>query len=275
MPSTRYTKIQICSVILVMLGVIITTLSASTLQPSHAQATAEPFTLDVYVYSKGIFILSVSLVLSGFLGLLQDRAHAQYTRLRVPPAVDSPRRRQNGSVSQSQKEETGPAWQESMFYLHFLALPMFFFIRKDISTQLDIINLGPVTSLPLPHFLSFSPTNYPSTLPHPFTVPTAYIPLLANACTQLLCVAGVNRLTTHMSSLTVTLVLAVRKATSLVVSAVFLRPTDGGLKMMWIGAALVMIGTVGYSVGSGGSVRSDDVKIDKLAAGAESKSKSD
>jgi UDP-xylose/UDP-N-acetylglucosamine transporter B4 len=79
-------------------------------------------------------------------------------------------------------------------------------------------------------------------------LPKALLYLLVNTCTQLLCVVGVNRLTGRVSSLTVTLILTVRKAVSLLLSvAVYGGPQN---MKMWAGAALVFIGTITYSTGS-------------------------
>ena len=50
------------------------------------------------------------------------------------------------------------------------------------------------------------------------SIPHIYLPLVLNTLTQLLCIAGVNRLTTRVSALTVNLVLVIRKAMSLVIS---------------------------------------------------------
>ena len=158
---------------------------------------------------------------------------------------------------------------------------------------------------------------YPLTLS--MSIPHVYLPLILNTVTQLLCVAGVNRLTTRVSALTVTLVLVVRKATSLIISVVGVAqtarairdfiflcmenifstfgwnvqwiPRDGwgalrvaGLDidgmfrilfeghksttrsppsvvnktMMWTGAAMVMLGTVGYTIGSRRKSKSKD-----------------
>lgn len=148
-----------------------------------------------------------------------------------------------------------------MFYLHFLALPMFFFLRNDISTQFLALNSGPRTSFDLPYyFISTVPLPSNSTFiskeSGAIQFPVAYLPLLVNTLTQLLCVAGVHRLTTRVSSLTVTLVLVVRKAVSLVISVLGIGMMGRGQSaevnkvMMWTGAGIVLLGTVGYSVGS-------------------------
>ncbi|KAJ7262780.1 UAA transporter [Mycena haematopus] len=221
----RYTFAQVFSVLAVTLGVILTTLSASGRKSTSLDPDANLFT-----YLQGISILTLALLFSGFLGLAQDYTYSKYGRP-SPGAEKTP-----GAAPT-------PTWQESMFYLHFLALPMFFFVRHDIATQLASVNAGPRSSFSAPiarallSALTIPPpfsllSNGPAansesqsssspislTLRLGLTVPHAYLPLLLNTVTQLVCVAGVHRLTTRVSALTVTLVLVVRKAVSLIIS---------------------------------------------------------
>ena len=324
------------SVILVTIGVVIATLSAS--EP-HSLSTSP---LNPYTYASGIGILTLALVLSGFLGLVQDWTYSKY----IQPSLSSPK--QNG--------ESSP-WQESMFYHHFLALPMFLPLLPDLAAQMEQLNtIGPradfrfplpipasvdITSFPLSiiplhslphlpiHFFpqsgnlsllsisqSLSPTNLSTDLhEYPLSVsvsiPHIYLPLVLNTITQLVCIAGVHRLTTHVSALTVTLVLVIRKAISLIISIVGImhvgrvihgfasltweticnvlgldgsildsslwnifgvdldvvfsllgvvpsfgrfgeekQPQEVDTRMMWTGAALVLLGTVGFAIGS-------------------------
>ncbi|KAG5645264.1 hypothetical protein DXG03_006566 [Asterophora parasitica] len=214
--SSRYTVTQILSVLLVTLGVVLTTLSASVPEESST-STSNPYT-----YATGIAILTLALLFSGFLGLVQDWTYTKYGR----PTQGSPQ------------------WQESMFYLHFLALPMFVSVRADLLAQITAVHAGPQMRISLAHLV--------------LVLPKAYLPLLLNTLTQLLCVAGVHRLTTRVSALSVTLVLVVRKAVSLVLSVVGvgMMGHDNSAQvekgMMWAGAALVLVGTITYSFGSGG-----------------------
>ena len=334
----RYTRTQIVSVILVTTGVIITTLSASESRSSSASP------VDPYTYAYGIGILTLALVLSGFLGLIQDRTYSNHIR----PSLSSPKQ---DSVITSIKELDSSPWQESMFYLHFLALPMLLPLLPDLATQMDQLNsMGPradfsfplpipavvnITSVPLNiiplhhlrhlpiHLLpqsgnlsllsisqSLSKTNSPYDYPLlvSVSIPHIYLPLVLNTITQLVCVAGVHRLTTRVSALTVTLVLVIRKAISLIISMigiVHVGRTIGGfvslasanicsvlgldqsilwnlfeldfdvmfrslgvpsslnlegleekrlqevdMRLMWTGAALVLFGTIGYTIGS-------------------------
>ena len=325
------------SVILVTIGVIITTLSASESRSSSSSP------INPYTYASGIGILTLALVLSGFLGLVQDWTYSKYIR----PSSSSPS--QNGVIT-SIKEPESPPWQESMFYLHFLALPMLLPLLPDLAVQMEQLNtMGPRADfsfpLPIPAFVnissvplsiiplhplphlpihllplsgnlslisisqSLSKTNLSTSLyDYPLSVsvsiPHIYLPLILNTITQLVCVAGVHRLTTRVSALTVTLVLVIRKAISLIISSVGIMHVGhtirglaslasakicsvleldestlwnvfgldlddvvrtlgvplGGLgekhlqevdmQLMWTGAALVLFGTIGYTIGS-------------------------
>ncbi|GLB33248.1 putative UAA transporter family protein [Lyophyllum shimeji] len=275
----RYTLAQILSVLLVTLGVVLTTLSASS--PGQPSPTVDTQS-NPYTYATGIAILTLALLFSGFLGLVQDWTYSKYGRPTIPgqPGQSDGKEKETGTKT---KTEESPAWQESMFYLHFLALPMFLSVRTDLLAQIQAINSGPRTSFSLPllvhsalpfvtnsSFISFQSKTSPSSSSGTgvlLSIPTAYLPLLLNTLTQLVCVAGVHRLTTRVTALTVTLVLVVRKAVSLVLSVVgvgMMGPSKArgsapevDMVMMWTGAAMVLLGTVTYSLGS--ASRSHDV----------------
>lgn len=191
----------------------------------------------------------MALVLSGFLGVIQDKTYAAYTK--HTPAHPKPKQVR---LSHTAKAVVLPnVWEESMFYLHFLSLPMFFFVRHDLNMQANAL---------------FSPHAGTTTFHVPlaaaqFTLPAVLPALLANTLTQLLCVAGVNRLTTRVPSLTVTLILVVRKAVSLVLSVVLFDGADVTWGMLWSGAFLVFAGTVGYAVSGRPSVKSEGKKDKK------------
>ncbi|KAF8170732.1 UAA transporter, partial [Mycena galopus ATCC 62051] len=233
----RYTLPQVSSVLAVTLGVVLTTLSASG---GKSTTSHDPSAnTNLYTYLQGISILTLALLLSGFLGLVQD-----YTSEKTAPGA--------GATPTPPPTPPQATWQESMFYLHFLALPMFFFVRRDIATQLAS------SRPPFLPFLSDSSSSPITLTLHgalDLTLPHAYLPLLLNTVTQLVCVAGVHRLTTRVSALSVTLVLVVRKAVSLIISVWMARGGGGGgavdYRLMWTGAGLVLMGTVGYSVATG------------------------
>lgn len=190
---------------MVTLGVICTTLSASN--PPRVSASSSTGSY----YFAGIALLTLALVVSGFMGLEQDRVYGKYGR---------------------------DHWQEATFYLHFLALPGFGFVWQDLLSQVRTVNASAQTDINVGM--------------QRIAIPSFYFPLVLNMITQLVCVSGVNRLTTRVSSLTVTLVLVVRKAVSLAISVLWLGKgsgSEGGL--LWTGGMLVLVGTIGYATGSG------------------------
>lgn len=107
-------------------------------------------------------------------------------------------------------------WREGLFYTHFLALPLFFIFKPQIQTSIKEYNRD-----------------------------QTWVYLIMNVATQYLCVSGVTRLSSRCTSVTLNLVLTVRKFVSLLFSVIFFNHTF--LIDNWIGAALVMIGTCLYS----------------------------
>ena len=153
-----------------------------------------------------------------------------------------------------------------MFYIHALALPMFSFLGTDLLAQVRTVHAGPRTELSLQSaaqgayalmavpYTRLTTSQLPPLPILPFRtpslqIPAFYIPLAVNVLTQLFCVAGVNRLTARVSSLSVTLVLVVRKAVSLAISVLLLGNSRGSA-YLWGGAAAVLVGTIGYTLGS-------------------------
>lgn len=242
--------------LLVTVGVALTTLSSIESKPrspnASLTASSSESQINYMKYATGIGILTVALVLSGFLGLSQDSTFATYGR---------------------------GHWEEAMFYLHALALPMFSFVGTDLTAQIRAANAGPVVEFgahtvldPLSLFsittnndtrstvfssTSLPPLPYLPIRPPTLLIPSFYIPLVLNVLTQLLCVSGVNRLTSRVNSLTVTLILVVRKAVSLAISVLLLRGSKGNA-WLWVGALAVLAGTVGYTLGSRKSPKKDE-----------------
>ncbi|OSD01755.1 UAA transporter [Trametes coccinea BRFM310] len=317
----RYNTVQVLSVLLVTAGVVLTTLSASTPKRdkspmSSAASSSEPqadggwLSQEQWRYATGIALLTLALVLSGLLGIVQDWTYARYVRGKRAPgpstAVDKavPARAQtNGHTnghsnghSNGNPEKTSSAnpaapavgaeaepWQESMFYLHFLSLPMFYFVRHDLAAQAHALRASPPLHLAIPASLSaplqraltlYPPIGlsepllghrtkrHPQPHPHPHPIaldldlrlalPSAYAALALTALTAMACAAGVHRMTARgVSALTVTLLLVVRKAASLVLSVVLFGARGGAVSRgVWAGAGMVFVGTLGYAAGS-------------------------
>lgn len=199
--------------VLVTLGVILTTLSGAKRPKPGINTNSVLDTGDIYQYLTGIALLSVALVLSGLLGVVQDRTYSKFRRGGNPP------------------------WEESMFYLHFLSIPMFLPLKGDIAEQFYTLQQPSAFST--------------SSLPFPSPIPIAFVILGLNVLTQLVCSAGVNRLTSRVSSLTVNLTLVVRKAVSLIISLMLIgdkKMDQQQISLLCGGAGFVFLGTVLYSI---------------------------
>lgn len=254
--GTRYSPLQVASVVLVTLGVVSSTLYST----QNAASVIDLQETDAGQYATGVLLLFSALVLTGFMGLWQEKTFRLYGN-------------QN--------------WRESMFYSHLLSLPMFALRPSQLLTDLYQANattpwwfgFGAPPSPPLrakrgwlgnllallsppplrralkpdrtqPRIFDFSKLVLGRTWtsePSGVWIPSFYPPLVLNVATQLLCINGVNRLTSKVSSLSVTLVLVVRKALSLMVSVMLVQRSTGTVGL-WCGAAAVLAGTIGYSL---------------------------
>ncbi|CAO1621625.1 unnamed protein product [Parajaminaea phylloscopi] len=124
-------------------------------------------------------------------------------------------------------------WQESIFYSHLLSLPLLTLRGKDLRREWDMAR-------------NSTPASYP--LLGGVSLPSMYPLLALNVLTQLACINGVNRLTSRVSSVGVTLVLVVRKAVSLALSVLLVGGSRGAdVKLLVLGATAVFAGTIGYA----------------------------
>ncbi|KAG2207490.1 hypothetical protein INT47_004238 [Mucor saturninus] len=213
----RYSLDQVVGVLLVTAGVIWATLDNASSQVSRDEGnTTEFFT--------GILLLTIAMVLSAGMGLFQEVTYKKY----------------------------GKQWREGLFYTHFLALPFFLFFYRDLSNQVTAYNLSPLQ--PVSVILEQIPVMgaVANLVPEPimsilgaFQVHKLWAFLFMNVVTQYVCIAGVNRMTSVATSLTLNLVLNLRKFTSLIFSILYFQNDFGfGAK---IGSALVFFGTLIYS----------------------------
>ncbi|KAF7799094.1 hypothetical protein EIP86_010324 [Pleurotus ostreatoroseus] len=240
---------QVASVIVITAGVILTTFSAAKPKPTSSAAKSD---FDLKRYLTGVSLLTLALILGGLLGVVQEKTYADFFR------------KQQQQVALNEKDpKAAPAkpWQESMFYIHFLSMPMFLSVRKNLISQFQSLTASPALTFTLPSVLQLSPEDSSLNLSRALSLPlpSAYIPLLLNTLTQLVCASGVNRLTTRVSNLTVTVVLVVRKAVSLIISVWLFgggkrgeSMDERGRLLLWSGAACVFLGTIMYSLASGG-----------------------
>jgi len=119
--------------------------------------------------------------------------------------------------------------KEALFYTHALPLPGFLLLAPDILHHANIL-------------LSSQPVNVP--LLH-IQLPVMLLYLLGNVVTQYVCISSVFVLTTECASLTVTLVVTLRKFLSLLFSIMYFN--NPFTPYHWLGTGLVFGGTLLFS----------------------------
>ncbi|KZT56871.1 UAA transporter [Calocera cornea HHB12733] len=220
----KYSVLQVSSVLLVTLGIVLATLSSR--QSTGTVTTSAVAPAD---YAAGICLLLVGLLLSGWLGMRQEETFRVW----------------------------GPQWQESLFYTHLLSLPIWSLFLPDIHAGLAAIQ---ESSDLTPLYLYLPPRGGgPLELPGLqgtwtrmllYRVPTLYWALALNVLSQYACVAGVNRLTTRVSSVAVNLILTARKTISVVINVLYLG--EGWNAGLVAGAGMVAGGTILYGLSPAG-----------------------
>ncbi|KAA1470342.1 UAA transporter [Dentipellis sp. KUC8613] len=127
-----------------------------------------------------------------------------------------------GILQEQTYQKYGPCWREGIFYTHALSLPAFLFLVPQVKYGLNSLSEasnGDVSSRP-------------------------YL-LVGNLLSQLVCVSGVNQLTSRVSSVSTQVVLTTRKAISLVFSVWWFG--SGWNVQLGLGASMVFIGSLWYT----------------------------
>jgi len=119
--------------------------------------------------------------------------------------------------------------KEALFYTHALPLPGFLLLAPDIITHWNLAMSSPTILIP---GLNTS-------------VPSVLLYLIGNVLTQYLCISSVFVLTTECASLTVTLVVTLRKFLSLIFSILYFN--NPFTSYHWLGTGLVFGGTLLFS----------------------------
>lgn len=115
---------------------------------------------------------------------------------------------------------------EALFYTHLLPLPFFLMLYNNIWEH------SVIATNTVPYIVPVVGVD----------LPLQWVYLIANVLTQYLCISSVYVLTTECSSLTVTLVVTLRKFVSLLFSIVYFR--NPFTIYHWIGTLLVFVGTI-------------------------------
>lgn len=115
---------------------------------------------------------------------------------------------------------------EALFYTHFLAMPAFLVMSKSIYTHFLIATQSQIVSIPI--------------LDIPVRIQIVY--LVINFLSHYMCICCVYTLTAETSSLTVTLVITLRKFVSLIYSIIYFQHPF--TTYHWIGTLFIIIGTI-------------------------------
>ncbi|XP_029951939.1 UDP-xylose and UDP-N-acetylglucosamine transporter isoform X1 [Salarias fasciatus] len=119
--------------------------------------------------------------------------------------------------------------KEALFYNHCLPLPGFLLLCTDIYNHSVLFSQSTPVKVPVVDVM----------------VPIMWIYLLINVVTQYVCIRGVFILTTECTSLTVTLVVTLRKFLSLIFSIIYFQ--NPFTAWHWVGTAVVFVGTLLYT----------------------------
>uniref|UniRef100_A0A2P2I068 UDP-xylose and UDP-N-acetylglucosamine transporter-like n=1 Tax=Hirondellea gigas TaxID=1518452 RepID=A0A2P2I068_9CRUS len=119
--------------------------------------------------------------------------------------------------------------REALFFIHLLSLPGFLLSARDIMSFAATFS----ESASLPAL---------ATVPVISAIPKLWFYVICNTLTQYVCISSVFMLTSQVSSLTVTLVLTLRKFVSLMFSIIYFG--NAFTLMHWMGTALVFGGTL-------------------------------
>ncbi|XP_026686294.1 UDP-xylose and UDP-N-acetylglucosamine transporter-like [Diaphorina citri] len=197
-----YTLDKYVSVIMITLGIIICTIMSSQEIKKYGVSDEEQLS-----YSENLFWWSLGITLLTVALFISARM---------------------GIYQEVLYKTHGKYPYEALYYTHLLPLPAFAFLYKNLYEHwLIAVNSTP---LPLPSYLSF------------ISIPSIVFYLLGNVLTQYLCISSVYYLTTECNSLTVTLVITLRKFVSLLFSIVYFQ--NEFTLYHWTGTALVFVGTV-------------------------------
>lgn len=220
----RYSRGQIVAVAMLTAGVVAAALADAHAKGHSIAIGAAGDDAALMTTATGFTILALAMVLSAFQGIYTDRLYATYGR---------------------------DHWREALFYSHTLSLPLFLTSYGQLSSQWNVVSSTPsvlskvaMTQPGTEGSTAFSVLavvgHHPSVQLLLGQLPVQVAYLMMNAITQYVCIRGVHLLSAKSSSLTVTIVLNIRKLVSLLLSIYLFgnRLASGVL----VGAVLVFAG---------------------------------
>ncbi|OQR98666.1 UDP-xylose and UDP-N-acetylglucosamine transporter [Achlya hypogyna] len=222
----RYQHHQVVGVALISIGILLTTWmdqplfgrvtfcsDASGILCSLARVQA--LVAAVGHWQVGVCLLVAALLLGSFLG------HCQNAAMRAYPS-----------------EASGHATRESMFYMHVISLPLMLFSeRSHVAARWaewsagDRVDLAPIQVGPV-------------------VVPYMFVLLLVNLVANYLCIRAVYHLAAQVSTVSLQVILTLRKACNLVFSVLYF--AHAFTLGQWTGTCVVFVGVLIYSEVLGG-----------------------
>jgi solute carrier family 35 (UDP-xylose/UDP-N-acetylglucosamine transporter), member B4 len=198
----RYDFSKYLSVFMISLGIVVCTIVSGS-KVESTQVNPDTSGFSVFFWwALGISLLTVALFVSARMGIYQEVLYKRY----------------------------GKHPDEALFYTHLLPLPFFLLLYNNIWEHLIIATQSTPIEISIEQLGIF------------LNIPIMWIYLLANVLTQYVCIGSVYVLTTECTSLTVTLVVTLRKFVSLLFSIIYF--SNPFTIYHWIGTILVFTGTI-------------------------------
>lgn len=214
----RYSRGQVLAVAMLTVGVVAAAMADAQAKGQFMDIGTAEETTAVMTTATGFTILALAMILSAFQGIYADRLYATYGR---------------------------DHWKEALFYSHTLSLPLFLPSYPQLSSQWRVVSSTPsllssttMSNQALSVLATVQKHAPVQSMLEKLPVQVAY--LIMNALTQYLCIRGVHLLSAKSSSLTVTVILNIRKLVSLLLS-IYLFGNHLGTGVL-TGAVLVFVG---------------------------------
>nr|CAB3266236.1 UDP-xylose and UDP-N-acetylglucosamine transporter [Phallusia mammillata] len=208
----NYPFTKFMAVFLVSLGILTCTFATSS--RSEIESTSSFSNRDYsdsLIMLFGVFLLLVALFMSARLGIYQETVFKQHGKLS----------------------------REALYYNHMLPLPFFVFLAPSIIENIAVLNQSESQIVPFLSSLVAFITGAEVTLP------ILWQYMIANLLTQYVCIRSIFYLVTVCTSLTVTLVITLRKFVSIIISVLYFN--NAFTAMHWMGTSFVFVGTLLYA----------------------------
>ncbi|KAK0255673.1 golgi uridine diphosphate-N-acetylglucosamine transporter [Friedmanniomyces endolithicus] len=192
----RYSTLQMLSVALLTLGVLVSAWADSEGKGKSMSLGNEASSSD---FSTGLAILLLAQLLSAWMGAYVEDTYTTYKA----------------------------SWTENLFYSHIFSLPLFLPLSRSLKEQYVELAATPPPSRQEGILSSKQQLSGSVSIPEMLlkflgktgeSLPQGMLYLLVNVVTQLVCISGVNLLSSKSSAVTVTIILNIRKLVSFIIS---------------------------------------------------------